>query len=64
MLPIVMKNLEKLIFLSHFLVSHFHSGIESGHVSSKILTAVEHGEVIADYFQIDISSEMKCYDLG
>lgn len=58
------KNITKTLAKKHQIAVAYHweslsaKGIEAGPVSSKILTDFEHGDVIADYFQIDMLSEI------
>lgn len=58
------KNFTKSLAKKHQIAIAYNweslsaKGIESGPVKSKILTDVENDDLISEYFQIDVSSEI------
>ncbi len=69
------KNITKSFAKKHQIAVAYHweslssKGIESGPIKLKKLTDVEHGDLISEHFQIDVSSEVsvttwvKCNDI-
>ncbi len=69
------KNITKSLAKKHQITVAYHweslssKGIESGPIKLKKLTDVEHGDLISEHFQIDVSSEVsvttwvKCNDI-